>query len=138
MESFCMAEMKKWLILKQPIYVRIWVYKWPYQILVTRIIIWEWTGIDFYFFFWYSPGYSLYRTEQIEKSSIKAILETVYNSYWIRIRKTNNDDVSYRTDDNFDKSLSYENWADFQTDEDDRKWSSIWMSHVLWAIIYES
>jgi len=133
MESFCMAEMKKWLILKQPIYVRIWVYKWPYQNHHMRMNR-NW----FLFFFWYSPGYSLYRTEQIEKSSIKAILETVYNSYWIRIRKTNNDDVSYRTDDNFDKSLSYENWADFQTDEDDRKWSSIWMSHVLWAIIYES
>ena len=80
----------------------------------------------------------LWATEQIEKSSIKAILETVYNSYWIRIKKTNNDVVPYRSDDNFDKSLSYENWADFQTDEDDRKWSSIWMSHALWAIIYES
>ena len=60
-------------------------------------------------------------TEQIEKSSIKAILETVYNSYWIRIKKTNNDVVPYRSDDNFDQSLSYENWADFQTGEDDRK-----------------
>ena len=53
-----------------------------------------------------------------KKSLIKAILATVYNSYWIRIEKT---DKGYRTDDEFDLSLSYENWADFKVDEDERK-----------------
>ena len=75
----------------------------------------------FNFFLIFSGLQSVAATEQIKKSSIKAILETVYNSYWIRIKKTNNDVVPYRSDDNFDQSLSYENWADFQTDEDDRK-----------------
>ena len=74
----------------------------------------------FNFFLIFSGLQSVAATEQIKKSSIKAILETVYNSYWIRIKKTNNDVVPYRSDDNFDQSLSYENWADFQTGEDDQ------------------
>lgn len=52
----------------------------------------------------------------------QAIRSTLYNSYWIRIKKTNSDIVPWRTDDPFDKILPYENWADFRADEDDRQW----------------
>ena len=52
---------------------------------------------------------------------MKAILSTAYNSYWIRIKRTKDEVVPYRTDDAFDRRLSYENWADFQIQEDERK-----------------
>ena len=74
----------------------------------------------------------LLRITLVFQQVFKAILSTLYNSYWIRIRKTDNDLVPFRTDDPFDQVLPYENWADFQTEEDDRKWSRIWLSTEWW------
>ena len=52
---------------------------------------------------------------------MNAFFSTVYHSYWIRIRRTKDEVVPYRTDDNSDKRLSHENWADFQIQQDEWK-----------------
>ena len=73
----------------------------------------------------------LLRKRVVFQQVSKAILSTLYNSYWIRIRKTDNDLVPFRTDDPFDQVLPYENWADFQTEEDDRKRSQLAFNLML-------